>query len=402
MAIWGDSPRTEREAALRDLADGRVRVVFSVDLFNEGVDVPAVDTVLMLRPTESPTLFLQQLGRGLRKAPGKTFCTVLDFVGTHRKEFRFDRRFRALLGGTRADVERQVQPIFRFLPAGCNMQLDGGVSLGVRAGGASSAPSCARLARSPCLNSSKAAASSSRTSTNGGHSWSEMRRAVDLPTAAGRTNRNGLAESCRTVAACRRRRKARRVCALLSGAAPSSELTTREQRLLRMLVSSLTTLGAAADMNEAIAQVWAHPQVRAELTEVLGLLANRVAYLDQPLGLLAEVPLRLHSRYTRAEIQAAFGIGTAAKPPPWQAGVLWNAPSQADLFVFTLDKSVGGFSPTTRYRDYAISPELIHWESPSQRQSRASPGRGITPSETAAQAQFSSRAYEQPIKRSGV
>ena len=124
VAIWGDSPRDERDAALSDLASGRVRVVFSVDLFNEGIDVPAVDTVLMLRPTESPTLFLQQLGRGLRRSPEKGACTVLDFVGTHRREFRFDRRYRALLGGTRRDVERAVKLQFPFLPAGCNMQLD--------------------------------------------------------------------------------------------------------------------------------------------------------------------------------------------------------------------------------------------------------------------------------------
>src|SRR3546814_9320015 len=77
VAVWGDSPRDERHAALRDLAAGEVRAVFSVDLFNEGVDVPTVDTVLMLRPTESPTLFLQQLGRGLGQAPGKGYCTVL-------------------------------------------------------------------------------------------------------------------------------------------------------------------------------------------------------------------------------------------------------------------------------------------------------------------------------------
>ncbi len=61
--------------------DGAVKVVFSVDLFNEGVDVPAVDTLLMLRPTDSPTLFLQQLGRGLRKTRARRVCTVLDFVG---------------------------------------------------------------------------------------------------------------------------------------------------------------------------------------------------------------------------------------------------------------------------------------------------------------------------------
>ena len=104
VAVWGDSPTDERRAALRDLDAGRVNVVFTVDLFNEGVDVPNVDTLLLLRPTESPTLFLQQLGRGLRRARRKAVCTVLDFVGNHRREFRFDRRFRALLGGTRRDV----------------------------------------------------------------------------------------------------------------------------------------------------------------------------------------------------------------------------------------------------------------------------------------------------------
>ncbi len=123
-AIWSDTPDSERRAALADLASRRVNVVFSVDLFNEGVDVPAVDTLLMLRPTDSPTLFLQQLGRGLRRSIGKSVCTVLDFVGHHRKEFRFDRRFRALLGGTRKELEAQVEAGFPFLPAGCHMELD--------------------------------------------------------------------------------------------------------------------------------------------------------------------------------------------------------------------------------------------------------------------------------------
>ena len=124
VAVWADSPEAERRAALRDLAARRVNVLFSVDLFNEGVDVPAVDTLLLLRPTDSPTLFLQQLGRGLRRAPGKTSCTVLDFVGHHRTEFRFDRRFRALLGGSRKDLERADRAGFPFLPAGCHMELD--------------------------------------------------------------------------------------------------------------------------------------------------------------------------------------------------------------------------------------------------------------------------------------
>lgn len=131
-----------------------------------------------------------------------------------------------------------------------------------------------------------------------------------------------------------------------------------------MLISSLTSRNASARFEDAVAEVWAHPQVRAELIEVLGLLRGRVPYLDYPLG-LPNVPLALHSRYTRTEIFAAFRVGEGAKPPTWQTGVWWEPNSRTDLFAFTLDKSVGGFSPTTRYRDYAISPELIHWESQS-------------------------------------
>ncbi len=73
-----------RRLSLQQLKDGEIDMIFSVDLFNEGVDVPEVDTVLMLRPTESPVVFLQQLGRGLRTAPGKERLTVIDFIGNHR------------------------------------------------------------------------------------------------------------------------------------------------------------------------------------------------------------------------------------------------------------------------------------------------------------------------------
>ena len=74
---------------------------------------------------------------------------------------------------------------------------------------------------------------------------------------------------------------------------------------------------------------------------------------------------RVHARYTRIEILAAFGVGEGAKVAPWQTGVYWAKEAKADLFAFTLDKTSGQFSPTTRYRDYAISRDLIHWESQS-------------------------------------
>ncbi len=73
-----------REEAIRKLRDGELRIVFSVDMFNEGLDLPDVDMVLFLRPTQSPVVFLQQLGRGLRRTKGKSYLNVLDFIGNYR------------------------------------------------------------------------------------------------------------------------------------------------------------------------------------------------------------------------------------------------------------------------------------------------------------------------------
>ena len=107
---------------------------------------------------------------------------------------------------------------------------------------------------------------------------------------------------------------------------------------------------------------------------MLELLPDRVDHLHMPLG-HADVPLAVHARYTRTEILAAFGIGRGVKPPTWQTGVWWDENSRSDLLAFTLDKSAGSFSPTTRYRDYAISAELIHWESQSGTSLESDAGR---------------------------
>ena len=124
LAVSGSTPPSERAKALQDLRDRRVNALFAADLFNEGLDLPDVDTVLFLRPTESATLFLQQLGRGLRRTRDKAVLTVLDFVGHHRKEFRFDHRLRALTGQTRRGLERDIERGFPFLPSGCQIIMD--------------------------------------------------------------------------------------------------------------------------------------------------------------------------------------------------------------------------------------------------------------------------------------
>jgi len=375
VAIWGDSPRDERRAALRDLETGRVRVVFTVDLFNEGVDLPTVDTLLLLRPTDSPTLFLQQLGRGLRRSQGKTVCTVLDFVGTHRKEFRYDRRFRALLGGSRKDVERQVEQGFPFLPAGCNLDLDPVAREIVLRSIRNAVPGVWRdkLAELRSLGDVSLRTYLEHTGLEledvyaANHSWTEMRRAAGLPTdSAGPSERSLLRAIGRLLHVDNPERLAA-YRSFVAGEHPPDVATMdeREQRLVRMLVGSVTTLGTTGMLQTAVDELWQHTQVRDEMVEVLDLLPSRVDHLQPALDIDPRVPLCAHARFTRNEILAAYGVGNGAKPPTWQTGVWWERGTGSDLFAFTLDKSVGGFSPTTRYRDHAISRDLIHWESQS-------------------------------------
>lgn len=379
VAVSGDSTPETRQAALRDLAAGRLRVVFSVDLFNEGVDVPAVDTLLLLRPTDSPTLFLQQLGRGLRRADKKAFCMVLDFVGQHRKEFRFDRRLRGLLGGSRKDLERQVEQGFPYLPAGCHMELDPVASEVVLRSIREAVPSQWRgrveelrhlvdAGQEPSL-----AALLTETGLeladlySGGRSWSDLQEAAGLPVLPAGPNEEPLRRAVGRLLHIDDDERIRTYLRLLSSSSPPvpSSLPEREQRLLRMLVASLVDRAVAKDtsLEEGAAVAWRHPQVRAELLELLPILSDRISHLGEVLPSFAEVPLHLHARYTRREILAAFGVGAGAKVAPWQTGVYWAKDAKADLFAFTLDKTAGSFSPTTRYRDYAISRDLIHWES---------------------------------------
>lgn len=105
VAVFSDASgeyTEKRNVAIQKLKNGEIKVIFSVDMFNEGVDITSVDMVMFLRPTESPIVFLQQLGRGLRKYRGKEFLTVLDFIGNYEKA----GRVRFLLEG-KTDVQRE-------------------------------------------------------------------------------------------------------------------------------------------------------------------------------------------------------------------------------------------------------------------------------------------------------
>ncbi|MHB1064651.1 MAG: DUF3427 domain-containing protein [Georgenia sp.] len=390
VAVWGDSPRSERTSALRDLAAGRVRIVFSVDLFNEGVDVPDVDTILMLRPTESPTLFLQQLGRGLRKTSDKGACTVLDFVGTHRSEFRFDRRYRALLGGSRRDIEHAVSAGFPFLPAGCHMQLDRKSSEIVLRSLREAIPSRwpAKVEELRSLRRDRGdlglgtfleeSGLDLEDVYDGNRSWSDLRAAAGAPCLPEGPNEKTLRRAVGRLLHVDDRTRTEAYPRFATQREPPrvSSLQERDRRLLHMLISGLAdqAMSRGTTLQQAVDLVWAHPQVLAEISELSAVLDSRIDHVHVPLSTHPQSPLQLHARYSRIEILTALGLVDGAKAFAWQSGVLDAKAADADVLAFTLDKSSGGFSPTTRYRDYAISPSLIHWESQSSTRAESTTG----------------------------
>lgn len=379
VAVWAETPNADRSKALNDLAAGRVNVVFSVDLFNEGIDVPSVDTLLMLRPTESPTLFLQQLGRGLRRHRTKTCCVVLDFVGLHRKEFRFDRKLIALLGGTRKELLDKVSRGFPFLPAGCHMELDAVASREVLNSIKNSLPSRwpekVEELRKMALGRPEVSLSEFLVESGlalddvygNDRGWSRLCEDAGLPMQHEGPKEEALRRACARLLHVDDFDRINSFRQILRSDLPPDlrALDERGRRVVRMLVSQLVdkAVDKSMTLESGLALVWQHPQVRLDVLQLLDVLEQGVDHVHAPIAGMSEVPLQVHARYTRLEILASFGIGEAAKVAPWQTGVYWAEDSKTDIFAFTLDKTEGRFSPTTRYRDYAISRDLIHWES---------------------------------------
>jgi superfamily II DNA or RNA helicase/HKD family nuclease len=390
-AVWGDSSDVERSEALDQLRRREIAVLFSVDLFNEGLDLPDVDTLLLLRPTDSPTLFLQQLGRGLRKRDGKHMCVVLDFVGHHRREFRFDRRFQALLGGSRKHVTAQIEAGFPFLPAGCHMELEHRAREIVLEGIRGAVPShwTAKVEELKRLSADRGGSLEEFLEDTGltlediyagSKSWSDLREAAGLPVEGRGPDEETLRRACGRVLHVDDRERLDSYDRILRSSVPPvvGDLRARSARLLRMLVASVcdSAISKEDSLDAGLAMLWQHPQIRCELAELFALLRRKIDHKHHEIGPShPHVPLRVHARYSRIEILAAFRPEARAKVPPWQTGVHWIPEENADLLAFTLDKTTGQFSPTTRYRDYAISSDLIHWESQSTTRAEGEVGR---------------------------
>lgn len=374
-AVSGESTSAQRGEALAALRTREINIVFAVDLFNEGLDIPEVDTVLFLRPTESATVFLQQLGRGLRLTAGKTVLTALDFVGHQNKDFRFDQRFRALTGVGGRQLQRQVEQGFPFLPSGSQIVLD-------------------RVAQDIVLSSIKQQVAPRRATL-----VAEVRDHPDARLAGYLDNwGRGLADVLRTdrswTSLCREAGKlgsdvgpreadlVKRVRAfahvddpirhrvyrkILAGEALQGGL---EQRAAAMLFYSLFPSGGGFDSVAAGLAALRGEAVTDELDQVIDIAFDAARRSTTGLGDLdtdlSNVPLQLHASYLREEILAGLGWASQQRvPATMREGVAWCEGINTDAFLITLNKSDRDYSPTTMYRDFALSPDLFHWESQS-------------------------------------
>lgn len=385
LSVAADTPTDDRKRAITRLGSGDINIIFAVDLFNEGLDVPHVDTVLFLRPTESATVFIQQLGRGLRQAPGKTGLTALDFVGHQHSRFRFDLRLRALTHSSRREVREQVEQDFPFLPAGCNIDLDRDVKDLVLQNLKQSLTTTWRQ-RVRALNeigpvdlraflaeTELELADLYRGSKPG---WWRLRAEAGVGPSHDESDETGksLTRGIGRILHVDDPERLLFYGKVLDEPAPpvATDFDERERRMLTMLHFGLWGVSKPTESMEwAFRQLWDRPVIRDELSEVIDILRTR-AVLTEPLGVPGPIPVALHGRYSRDEILGAFGLGTVENPPTSREGVKWDEDSACDLFFVTLNKSEQDYSPTTLYRDYAISPELFHWESQSTT-SEASP-----------------------------
>jgi len=377
LAVSGATSAADRTEALRRLRTRQIKAIFAADLFNEGVDLADVDTILFLRPTESATVFLQQLGRGLRQAPGKAVLTVLDFVGHQRKEFRFDQRYRALTGATRSGLLHQVEHGFPFLPSGCQIMLDEQTQAlvldNVKNQVATRWPQIVgELRQHPTSRLEDFLEESALELADvlrGGRSWTRLCREAQLPVAEAGLHESSLLKRVRALAHVDDPDRAGAYLRWLEDDAPSyTGASPQMQRYGRMLFFSLWAGGGGFDSyGEGLASLHKEPAVRAELGQVIAMAWDRSRHITASLaGELGLRPLQVHARYTREEALAALDYASIGRrPDSFREGVLFAPEAQADAFFVTLRKSDTDFSPTTMYQDYAISRTLFHWESQS-------------------------------------
>ncbi|MFP4145091.1 MAG: DUF3427 domain-containing protein [Phycisphaeraceae bacterium] len=377
MALSAESTPQERRSAQQRLVRREINFIFTVDLYNEGVDIPEADTVLLLRPTESLTVYLQQLGRGLRLHDEKECLTVLDFIGAQHPRFRFAARLRALSSEPTARLDREVEQGFPHLPAGCAIRLERVAqqrvlenirqSLTLRRPQmiADLAELGRHLDRPPSLREALDYLHTDLATLLKKGLWSRLLADAGLTPPPADPDEATLAKGLHRLTHLDDPRQIQFLLAWLKGEDEEADPMLRDRRLTMLLLTLFGSESEGWTLKQAEDRLRQNPAACADLRALLDsrLRTTRTRY--EPLFPAVSGPLALHASYTRDEILAGLGRWTLADRPRMTEGVLHLPDAKVDAVFVTLHKTEAAYSPTTMYEDYALSDRLFHWQSQS-------------------------------------
>ena len=386
QADYLTSDRSDARNSLnKKLAKGEINYLFVVDIFNEGVDIPEVDTVLFLRPTESLTIFLQQLGRGLRLSPGKQLLTVFDFVAQLNQKYDFTSRFRSLMVRQDKSVIDQVKHGFTLLPNGCSIHMEEKAQQYVLENIKSAIYNRRRLVQELSMYDHQPTLK--EFISNNGQDirliyktgcWTSLKREAGFC--------NYIDDDCT-------KRYEKGLSNLLHTNSTSylhfiqhtlnhlHEPSFDHQEDVYATMFYYTLYNDKIDKSrfhtreEAIATLKHYPLFISEIRELVDYQLSQISVKTFPVGQGLPDTLEQYGCYTREEVFTIFGRQTVNKRMQGSVAGVFNIEElNTELFFVTLNKSDKDFSPSTQYDDYVVSEYKFHWQSQN---SDSHKGRGL-------------------------
>lgn len=379
--LLGETEGDRRQQIVQAFRNGDIQVLFTVDVLNEGFDLPEINLVMFLRPTDSLTVFLQQLGRGLRHAHDKDCLTVIDLVGQQHRNCRIDRKFASLLPRQRMRIDDEVEHDFPHLPPGCNIYLQPVARKQIlqhirrtlrdiqKLTIESLATMSARRGHPPSFGEFVHESQVDPIELLSKGTWSSWKARAHVQPQTQDPDESDLRKAMLRLVTRNSptllehvRRQAQSVIAEPGDAHQPSESV--EAVMLHYLLFNRP--GSALSKPEtAQALLRRNPNMARDIEEIAAWRQDTSDIVSIRPQLPFDCPLDLHAAYGSNEIKAALGVATMETAGPTGTGVIHVKDLRAYLHFVTFNKSDKDFSPTNRYHDYLLNRAQLHWESMS-------------------------------------
>lgn len=367
---------SERVKLGKQLSKGEVNYLFVVDIYNEGVDIPEVDTILFLRPTDSLTIFLQQLGRGLRLHPGKEMLTVLDFVAHLNQKYDYASRFKSLLLRTDKNLKEEVKSGFTLLPHGCSIHMEERAQNFVLQNIKAAIYNKVRLvgelrlwSETPTLSQFvNSIGQDIRLIYKSNYCWTTLKRDAGKCKFEDDENTKLFVKGIAALVHVNTLSYLQFINKVMEKKGDIEPIDLNEECYAVMLYYALfqeriSKLGVTS-IYEALRRLKNYPLFVQEIRELVMYLMQNLETKTFALNHGLPHTLEQYGCYTREEIFAIFGRQTGDRKMQGSASGAFNIKElNTELFFVTLNKSDADFSPSTQYDDYVMGEYLFHWQS---------------------------------------